>query len=99
MGPNKNAGRWLLDHQTVRDRLGACLDGALGLRPRRQLKLHLAGCSSCRAFARTFGGTVALLHQVPPARMADPARGRLRRLAVEGAREFGAARTEVARVL
>jgi predicted anti-sigma-YlaC factor YlaD len=62
------------------------LDGTLGRRDHQRLSAHLPACPSCRAFTRTLGCTVGLLHQIPRVEMPGATRERLRRLVIAGAR-------------
>jgi anti-sigma factor RsiW len=69
-----------LTHRTVREQLGAYLDGTLELREHQQVAMHLGWCGSCQAFARTLERTVELLHQLPRVSSPREVREQMRQL-------------------
>jgi predicted anti-sigma-YlaC factor YlaD len=70
-------GRTELDHATIRELLSESLDGLIRGRDREDVAAHLGACASCRAFGHGLACTVALVRQLPRARLPVAARGRL----------------------
>ena len=66
-----------LSHSEVRAHLSDYLEGNLPEIRLRQIREHLDGCPSCRAFLATFGQTVELLNALPQPRAPSSAKRRL----------------------
>ena len=73
-----------MDHESVRARLSALIDGALPPREAADVEAHLEDCATCRADLAQVRATVRLLREVEPVQVpegfATSVRGRIERL-------------------
>jgi anti-sigma factor RsiW len=66
-----------VQHADVRSQLSDALDGSLPATDAARVADHLQTCASCRAYARTFERTIALVRELPPHELPHAARQRL----------------------
>ena len=60
-----------MNHEDVRERLSALIDGALPPREAADVEAHLEGCATCRADLTQMRATVRLLREVEPVRVPE----------------------------
>lgn len=66
-----------LSHSDVRANLSDYVEGNLPESTLRQIREHLEGCPSCRAFLATLGQTIDLLNALPPPKAPSSAKRRV----------------------